>query len=87
MWVLSEVRRGSRQVTSAREPARLATMSWAALRILASEPSMAKSLVTSSLVVMQAMVTDRSITGWMISRMARSRAVCVHSYIHSCIIE
>lgn len=43
-------------------------------RTAASSGSMAKSFTTSSRVVMQAMVTERSTTGVIISQMARSTA-------------
>ena len=56
-------RSGSLHVTRARLPARFATMSCPALRILFSSLSMAKSFVTISLVVMHAIVTLRSTTG------------------------
>mmetsp|Transcript_366 Transcript_366/g.1282 ORF Transcript_366/g.1282 Transcript_366/m.1282 type:complete len:345 (+) Transcript_366:292-1326(+) len=69
-----DTRSGSLHVTNASDPARFATMSCAALRARASSGSVAKSLATISLVVMHAMVTLRSTTGWMISRMARSTA-------------
>ena len=44
-------------------------------RIFVSSLSIAKSFVTISFVVMHAIVTLRSTTGWMISRMALSTAI------------
>mmetsp|Transcript_19028 Transcript_19028/g.54395 ORF Transcript_19028/g.54395 Transcript_19028/m.54395 type:complete len:201 (-) Transcript_19028:1563-2165(-) len=67
-------RSGSLHVTRARLPARLETMSCAALRMRLSSGSVAKSFATRSLVVMHAIVTLRSTTGCIISRIARSTA-------------
>mmetsp|Transcript_25717 Transcript_25717/g.56357 ORF Transcript_25717/g.56357 Transcript_25717/m.56357 type:complete len:359 (-) Transcript_25717:1945-3021(-) len=73
-WLPHATRSGSLHVTLAREPARFCTMSCAALRIRISSGSMAKSLSISSRVVTHEMVTERSTTGEMISRIARSSA-------------
>lgn len=74
MWVTMLRRSGSLHVTSASEPARFCTMRCAAVPILDSSPSMAKSFIVSSRVEMPAIVTERSTTGAMISRIARSIA-------------
>ena len=67
-------RSGSLHVTSASDPARLLTIRCAASRILCSSCTFAKSFITSSFALMHAIVTERSTTGWMISRIARSTA-------------
>lgn len=74
MWVTMLIRSGSLHVTSASEPARFWTMRCAAVPILSSSPSIAKSFIVSSRVEMPAIVTERSTTGAMISRTARSNA-------------
>lgn len=74
MWVTMLIRRGSLHVTSARLPARFWTMRCAAVLIFSSSPSIAKSFIVSSRVEMPAIVTERSTTGAMISRTARSMA-------------
>jgi hypothetical protein len=56
-------------VTSARDPAKFYTIKSAALSILLWFASKAKSLSTSSLVVIRAIVTERSTTGGSISTM------------------
>ncbi|KAJ8291314.1 hypothetical protein OF846_005352 [Rhodotorula toruloides] len=73
-WAIMLRRRGSLQVTSASDPARFCTMRCAAVAMLFSSPSIAKSFIVSSRVEMPAMVTERSTTGAMISRTARSMA-------------
>ena len=74
MLVWHATRSGSLHVTSASEPARVCAISCAACFMRDSSGSMAKSLSMSSRAVTQAIVTERSTTGWMISRMARSMA-------------
>jgi hypothetical protein len=61
-------RSGSLQATSARLPARLCTIRCAAMVILPSSPSIAKSLIVNSRVEMPAVVTERSTRGAIISR-------------------
>mmetsp|Transcript_31855 Transcript_31855/g.101477 ORF Transcript_31855/g.101477 Transcript_31855/m.101477 type:complete len:316 (-) Transcript_31855:479-1426(-) len=73
-WLARLTRSGSLHVTMARDPTRLHTIRCAARHIRFSSGSIAKSLRMSSRVVMHAMVTLRSTTGEMISRMARSTA-------------
>ena len=73
-WLLMLIRNGSLHVTNARLPARLEIIKCAPLRSCCSLGSVAKSLRMTCLVVTDAIVTDRSTTGWMISRMARSTA-------------
>mmetsp|Transcript_5628 Transcript_5628/g.21764 ORF Transcript_5628/g.21764 Transcript_5628/m.21764 type:complete len:201 (-) Transcript_5628:835-1437(-) len=75
MWLAIDTRSRSLQVTCARLPARLCTMSRAASLMRASSGSSSQSLITSSRVVVQAIVTERSTTGVMISRMARSMPI------------
>lgn len=67
--LVSCIFKGSLQVTRAKDPARFCTIRSAALRILVQLKSKAKSLSTSSLVVIREIVTERSTTGGRISTM------------------
>src|SRR5690349_19681022 len=69
-----ETRSGSLQVTKANAPARFDTTKCDAFNTFFSSGSIAKSFVNSSLDVLHAMDTERSTTGWIISRIALSTA-------------
>ena len=74
-WAPSHlVRSGSLYATSARDDARFCTIRCAALRILFSSGSIAKSFITISRVAIAAILAERSTIDWRMSRMALSVA-------------